>query len=162
MFSFSIPNRAQTSRIKCDNKFVPRSDRRASGTPNRGMTSSTRSLTILVVFWSGIGNTKGHFVRKSCITKTYRFPFSVFGSSMMSIPRIWNGRETGMGFRGGFPGLPPPDTNVQSGQLLQYWIQSLYIPSHHQFRANILKSRLPAKCPPKGPPWLFSITVIFR
>ena len=53
--SFLISIMAQTSCIKCDNKFVPRSDSKALGILNNGTTSCTRILPILLDFWSGIG-----------------------------------------------------------------------------------------------------------
>ena len=50
---------------KYDRRFISRSDRRASGTPKNGTTTSTKSFTILDDLWSGIGNTSGHLVKKS-------------------------------------------------------------------------------------------------
>ena len=61
VFNFLIPSSLQTSFIKNDSKFVPRSDRIASGTPNIGTISSTSNRAMRSAFWSGVGKTRGHF-----------------------------------------------------------------------------------------------------
>lgn len=43
MLFFLMPNELHTSIIRWENKLVPRPDKRASGTPQNGNTSSTRS-----------------------------------------------------------------------------------------------------------------------
>ena len=136
----SIPNRLQTSFIRWDNKLVPRSERRVSGTPKTGMIiiSSTNNFTTFCVFWSGTGNTIGHLVRKSWKTITCLFPCSVFGRSITSTPSIWKGLLTGIGFNAGRPGYPAPLTTAHWGQSLQWVSTSRNIPSHHQVRARAL------------------------
>ena len=57
------PHQGTDDFIKC-NKFIPRSESKASGTQNKGTTSRTRILAILLDFSSGIGQ-RGHFDKKN-------------------------------------------------------------------------------------------------
>ena len=124
--------------IRFERRLVPRSERRHSGTPNRGKTSSASSLAMRVVFWSGTANTRGDLVNRSWITMTCRFPSSVSGRSMISIPRIWKGFDKGIGWSGGLLALPAPVTMAHSGQALANIRASLNIPSHHQWTIRAL------------------------
>ena len=87
----------------------------------------------------------GHFVNRSIIMTICRFPLSVNGRSMTSIPSIWNGLETGMGCSGGLIILPTPVEIAHSGQALANAMESLNIPSHHQWFTNGLNSLGPEK-----------------
>jgi len=96
VFNFLIPRSLQTSSIRIDNKLVPLSDNKASGTPNSGTSSSTNKQAILKAFWSGMGNAIGHFVKRSWKTMRYLLPLVVSGSSIISTPIFWNGWSTGI------------------------------------------------------------------
>ena len=95
MVSFVTPINLHTSCITLASKFVLLSDKKHSGNPNIGTSSSARSLAIHVAFLSGTANTSGHFVNRSWNTTTYLFPFAVNGNSIMSTPHISNRRCTG-------------------------------------------------------------------
>ena len=114
------------SRTRCD-RFAPRSHSMASGTPNHGTTSSASSRAILEAFWSGTPKTKGHFVNRSCTTTTWQFPLSANGRSMTSIPNIWKGRRTGMGWG---PGSSP---SAGGDCTLRAVLRKLYSVSKHVF-----------------------------
>ena len=83
----------------------------------------------------------------SWTTTTCLFPLSVGGRSMTSIPRIWNGHETGIGWSGGFKRLTVPDTIEHSAQDFVYVTMTLNIPFHHQCRNNAEYERCPEKYP---------------
>ena len=65
MLSFSIHKTLHKSRTRDERKLVPRSDNRASGTPNMGMICSANSCAPLTAFGSGMVKTNGHLLRKS-------------------------------------------------------------------------------------------------
>ena len=132
MFNFVTPINLHTSCITLASKFVPLFDKKHSGHPNIGTSSSARSLAIHVAFLSGTANTSGHFVNRSWNTTTYLFPFVVTGDSIMSTPHISNRRCTGMGCNKGQLTLPTTETMAHSGQFLQCDTASLYRVSHHQ------------------------------
>lgn len=92
MLSFLIPSISQTSCIRCESKLLPLSDRRASGTPTSGITSSASSRAMHTAFWSGTEKTKGYLETKSWNTTTCLFPASVLGRSITSTPIIYRYR----------------------------------------------------------------------
>jgi len=47
------------------------SDRRGSGMPNSGITSSASNFVNLITFWSGTTKTRGNFVKKTWKTTTW-------------------------------------------------------------------------------------------
>ena len=75
---FLTPNSLQMSCIRYDNKLVPPSDKKASGTPNMGTISSAYSLAIPT---AGAAYIIGHLV-------AYLFPLVVTGNFIMSTPMI--------------------------------------------------------------------------
>ena len=119
-----------------------------SGTPKTGTTSSIKALAIRMDFWSGIVLTMGHFLRKSWNTKTWQLPLYVLVRCMTLTTKIWNGRQTGIGYKGECVGLPPPVTTAHSGQLQANCMESTYIPFHHQCFAKEQYILFPKKCPP--------------
>ena len=88
VFSFVTPINLHTSCITLASKFIPLSDKKHSGHPNIGSSSSARSLAIHVAFLSRTANTRGHFVNRSWNTTTYLFPFAVTGNFITSTPHI--------------------------------------------------------------------------
>ena len=149
VFNLVMPSIRHKSSIKLDRRLVPRSESRHSGTPNIGITSSAISLEIQAVFWSGTAKTIGHLVKRlrSCITTTCLLPWSVTGRSITSMPRIWNGLDTGMGCNGDLFTLPLPVAMAHSGQDFTNFLASLNIPSHHHRVVSVLWRRWPEKWP---------------
>ena len=135
VFNFSIPKSLQTSFIRWDSKFVPLSERSASGTLTNGKTSSTNRRAILSAFWSDVGYTIGHLVNRSWNTTTYLLPLVV---TIISMPTIWNGCSVRIRYNGSFCFRPVPLTIAHHGQFLAYSKASRYIYFHHHLQASSL------------------------
>ena len=88
VLSLVVPSSSQTSCMRCDRRFVPRSESSAYGTPQKGTTSSTRIFTMSSDCWLGITYTIGHLVNKSWTTRTCLLPCDVIGRSITSTPMM--------------------------------------------------------------------------